>query len=897
MPLTSMNRRRVRLAGCVLFLAGCLPSAAQASADVCRPNPLGQRELYLRGSMNNWAADDAYRFRYACNRFELLAKLDGEQRFKIGDEDWSADADFGGTPAQLRVKGPDIRRHFAGGLHKLVLRMDDKNSQAAALEISACPAAPLGDTVLYLRGSMNNWAAIDDYAFEYRCDGYELDLELSGQHEFKIADAGWTPASTFADGGGNHRLRFDGAHTLRLVLSGKEHRLALQPRRPGSGAQAISDPVALSLRFDSRAAAHKSPFGAQPAGTRIDYMLDALPGVDSAELVVERRRLEGNQELLQYQEIARVPLQRRRAGAREQWRASYRFAEPAVYGYYFVVGIQGRRYVYANNKDSIYWTREKGAMGLGLVEELPAATQRIRRYRQTIHAADFKVPDWSRDVVYYYVFPDRFRNGDRRNDPQPGRDKYQDHAVEKHPRWMELPYRPGSGDGSDAVYNNDFYGGDLQGIIDKLDYIRELGANTIYMTPVFRAASNHKYDTADYLQIDPAFGSNADFRRLCEEAAKRGIRVIPDTSLNHVGSDSRYFNRFDNFPAGGAFDGGRLNPRSRYASWFRIDASKSDPSEQYQGWVGVKDLPELDKSSKDFRAFAYGGPEAVTQYWLDQGAAGWRMDVAPWVPDDFWREWRAALKAHKPDALTVAETWFDASKYFLGDMFDSTMNYVFRNTVLDYAAGGAADKLYANLELLREAYPQQSLFALMNLLSTHDQARALYHFGLRDDSDARAQAQAKQRLRLAVLFQMIYPGSPAIYYGDEVGLAGGDDPDNRRPYPWADEGGQPDQALLADFKRLTQMRQRHAVLRHGTLEAPLYADANVIVLLRRNGDRWALTATNNAETPRRVRISLPAALREARWVDALGDSSPLVARDGELELEVPALFGRVLTWN
>jgi len=268
--------------------------------------------------------------------------------------------------------------------------------------------------------------------------------------------------------------------------------------------------------------------------------------------------------------------------------------------------------------------------------------------------------------------------------------------------------------------------------------------------------------------------------------------------------------------------------------------------------------------------------------------------VAPWVPDDFWREWRQAVKGHKPDALTIAETWFDASKHLLGDSFDSTMNYIFRNTVLDYAAGGAADKLYANLELLREAYPPQSLFALMNLLSTHDQARALHHLGYLDDGDAAKLKDAKQRLRLALLFQMSYPGAPTIYYGDEVGVAGGDDPFNRAPYPWADEGGQPDEALLAEFKRLVQLRQQHPVLRHGSLSAPLHLDAHSIVLLRQDGEDWALTATNNAASTRTLTLKLPTQLRDKRLRDALNGETLQVSARGELQLEMPALFGRVL---
>ncbi|KQW43398.1 MULTISPECIES: glycoside hydrolase family 13 protein [unclassified Roseateles] len=770
-----------------------------------------------------------------------------------------------------------------------------------------CKPAPLGDATLYLRGGLNNWAAQDEQAFEYRCTAYFLNLKAKGRQEFKLADEEWTPALTLggdakgdpARGGpGNIRRDFNGKHTLRLSFAADgTPRLDVGPRtfKP-TPPKPITDRAALTTHFDSRNAEFKTPFGAQPAGTEMRFTVgNQVPGLKRATLVIERRQMTGNQEQLAYEPVARIDMTPQSRGMGTGFTASYSFTATGIYGYWFEIETDQGKYALQNNKDAIYWTREKGSMGPASVERLPANLNRVRRYRQTIHAPGFEVPAWAQDIVYYYVFPERFRNGDKANDPRPGggrpQDRYQDRDVERHARWNEKPFKPGTGDGSDKLFNNDFFGGDLAGLIEKLDYIKGLGANALYLTPVFRAPSNHKYDAADYKQIDPAFGTNDDFVRLCAEAAKRGIRVIPDTSLNHVGSDSPYFNRFGNFPAGGAFDGGKINPASPYASWFKFKPEETDPDKQFQGWVGVKDLPELDKDDPSWRAYAYRDPDSVTNYWLDRGAAGWRMDVAPWVPDDFWREWRAAVKKKNPDALTVAETWFDASKYLLGDMFDSTMNYIFRNAVLDYAAGKPAREAYANLELMREAYPKQALYALMNLLSTHDQARALHHFGYQDDGNAVALKLAKQRLRLAVFFQMTYPGSPTIYYGDEVGLGGGDDPFNRAPYPWADEGGKPDEALLADFKRLTKLRHDLPVLRHGSLSAPLHADKHVVVLARQDGKTWAITATNNSTAPQTVSVVVP--FESGRLRDALGGEDVTVKNHG-IQLTVPPLFGRVL---
>jgi glycosidase len=790
-------------------------------------------------------------------------------------------------------------------LHSLAMSLVLLTAAPAADAAPACKPAPLGDVALYLRGTMTNWTAPDDFAFQYRCDAYYLNVKLEGAHEFKIADEAWTPSSTFTQGedgrivqgsavGANLRHRFTGEHTLKLAFDKQgQAQFEVGPKTfVDPLAAALTDPRVRAVRFDSRSPADKRPFGAVTAGSRVSFSFAAPGGLKAPTLVVSRRLSVGNDDRIDYTELARVPMQRRG----DRWVADYRFVDVAVYGYHFEFSVKGRDYVLQNNADTVYWTREKGSMGAGVVAFKPDSARRIRRYRQTVYTPDFKVPDWARDVVYYYIFPERFRNGDPSNDPRPGggraQDRYQDHDVERHAHWNEKPFKPGTGDGSDAVYNNDFFGGDLAGIIEKLDYIRDLGANAIYMTPVFRAPSNHKYDTADYKQIDPAFGSNEDFVRLCAEAAKRGIRVIPDTSLNHVGSDSPYFNRFGNFPPGGAFDNGKINPASPYYSWFKFHPEQTDVGKQYTGWVGVEDLPEIDKSSPSFRAYAYGDKDSVTRTWLDRGAAGWRMDVAPWVPDDFWREWRNVVKSQKPDALTISETWFDASKHLLGDMFDSTMNYIFRNAVLDYAGGKPATQTYCSIELMREAYPPQAFYALMNLLSTHDQARALWAFGYKDDGNAEALALAKRRLRLAVFFQAIFPGSPTIYYGDEVGLGGGDDPFNRAPYPWTDQGGQPDLTLHAEFKRLFAMRHALPVLRHGSLTAPLHLDEHVVVLLRRDGDTLALTATNNSEQPRSVRVELPSAI--ASLHDAL-DGSTITPQGRVVEFTVPPLFGRVLT--
>ena len=809
-----MTSRRLATAFALTLLA----AAAQATAADCRPDPLHGRILYLRGTFNDWRADDDAALRYVCDHYELVAKLLGDVAFKVGDEDWSADADFGvagdqtlqpGTPLTLMHKGAPVKVAYKG-MERIVV----------------------------------------------------------------------TPAATP-----------DGAPTLTLTALPAD--TPMPPPPPSS----ITDPVALSVAFDSRNLADKTPFGAVAAGSDIAFALSALPGIEQVTLVVEKRRLEGNYDVLEYNGLARVPLTRATAGAdgREHWSGHFKFDAPAVYGYWFEVKVGGKTLVFENNATPVYWTQEKGAGGAGVIAEMPSQARRIRRYRQTVYAP-YDVPAWAKDAVYYYIFPERFRNGDTGNDEKPGVDRFHDKTVEFHKDWNDKPWRPHSGDGSDDDYSNDFYGGDIAGIVEKLDYIKSVGANTLYITPMFTAASNHKYDTADWKHIDPHFGSNADFERLCREAAKRGIRVLPDASLNHSGADSIYFDRYGTRGGNGAFEGGKINPASPYTTWYTFDATQTEPDKQYKGWAGVADLPELNKADPSYRDFAYRAPDSVTRTWLNAGASGWRMDVAPWVPDDFWREWRTVVKQTRPDALTVSETWFDASKFFLGDEFDSTMNYIFRDALIDYANGGDAHKLVANLEELREAYPPQTFNALMNLLSTHDTARSLHLFGdVAGQATPDQVALAKQKLRLAVFFQMTYPGSPAIFYGDEVGVTGGPDPMNRGTYPWADRGGHPDNALLADFRRLTKLRHDLPVLRHGQLLAPLYVDSHVVVLARRDADTWAISATNNGDAAQTLTLPVPAGARLVGWTDASTHAQANVdAATGSLRLVVPARSGIVL---
>jgi len=350
--------------------------------------------------------------------------------------------------------------------------------------------------------------------------------------------------------------------------------------------------------------------------------------------------------------------------------------------------------------------------------------------------------------------------------------------------------------------------------------------------------------------------------------------------------------RYSHYSSQGAFEGEVIQKDSIYYDWYEFNSDSKSADSMYNYWA-VPSLANLNDKSESYRKFAITDSDSVTKYWLKQGSSGWRMDVAPWVPDDFWKEWRVAVKSTNPDAYTVCETWWDSSKYFLGDMFDATMNYIFRQTVLDYASG-KKDAKYTNdtLEMLRENYPPEAFYVMMNLLSTHDKPRALWHFGYEEIGKG-DYATASKKLKLSILFQMIYPGAPSIYYGDEVGVTGGEDPYNRGPYPWADKGGNPDTNLFNEIKSIVKLRNDNPILRRGSLK-PIYEDVNVIAYLRTYNDNSAIVFVNNNSADKEVTIDVTGLGLPNSFNDILNDNKNYQVESNKITLTVKGYWGNVL---
>lgn len=491
-----------------------------------------------------------------------------------------------------------------------------------------------------------------------------------------------------------------------------------------------------------------------------------------------------------------------------------------------------------------------------VVEGLDGRRAELGPYQLTVYQGEEAVPTWFGEGMTYQIFPDRFC---RSRIPDPtglvgGRTVHQN--------WEDEPvYRP---DERGEIRNRDFFGGDFQGVISKLDHLKDLGVETLYFNPIFEAAENHRYGTADYDRIDPMLGCNEDFSRLCDEAHKRGMRVMLDGVFNHTGFVSRYFNGDGFYPDVGACQ----SWDSPYRSWFQFIRWP----DQYESWWGIYSLPAVNESDPSYRRFIFGDEDSVVRRWLRAGADGWRLDVADELPDDFVAGIHAAARAEKPSAVVIGEVWEDGStkvaygvrrKHILGGHCDGLMNYPLRSAILSYFSGGKAEDFVSGMETIRENYPPFAFYSAMNSLGTHDTPRILTLLGAggerRDQSrDWRANFRlegdalrlAKERLRAAALLLFCFPGSPTVYYGDEAGMEGFEDPFNRRTYPWGHE----DQELLAWFKQLGALRKTHPALRRGTIRY-VAAEGPLLAFARADDGEEILCVCNAGDCP--VTLPLP----------------------------------------
>lgn len=475
----------------------------------------------------------------------------------------------------------------------------------------------------------------------------------------------------------------------------------------------------------------------------------------------------------------------------------------------------------------------------------------------------YTVPDWIKDAVLYQIFPDRFYNGNPANDPPGTRP------------WGEAPTR------------DNFFGGDLEGIQLKIPYLSFVGINALWLNPIFASPSNHRYNTSDYLAVDPALGDKATLRRLLESLHGAGMRLILDGVFNHTGTD---FFAFKDIIARG--------PDSLYKDWYYVYdfPVRSEPRPNYACWWDIPSLPKLKATNPQVRNYLL----AVATYWLRElGSDGWRLDVPNEIEPSFWQEFRQQVKETNPEAYIVGEIWHDARFWLRGRYFDGVMNYLFRDLVLDCFARrrlpvSALDFL---LGLVRLRYPENINFALLNLLGSHDTARVITAFqeglaGVPGHSGSYAEAVA--HLRPALILQFTYPGAPMIYYGDEIGMTGGPDPDCRQTMPWDPRTWNPE--LLALYRRLIALRRLLLPLRRGYFQ-PLFTDdaAGVYAYARRLAGSRVIIILNTSDFPQTVTLTtgeLELAAGQT-WQDGLSNRF-FEVQEGKICLNLKENFGAIL---
>ena len=560
------------------------------------------------------------------------------------------------------------------------------------------------------------------------------------------------------------------------------------------------------VRHDSRDPLYRTPSGARPTGSDVILRCRA----DDARAVTLRLWWDDG-------EIRRpMTASPRGAGLFE-----IRLTLPEQSGllwYYFIVDFDGETRLYGNADDRL------GGEGRLYDHEPPS-------FQLTVYDEEFDTPRWMREGLLYQIMPDRFA----------ARGKNAPEAGWLHEKWDEPPaihVDPRTHDNR----ADDFFGGNFRGVMDRLDYLKELGVTAIYFNPIFRARSNHKYDTGDYETIDPSFGTREDFEALCGRARALGIRILLDGVFSHTGSDSRYFNRLGRYDSLGAYQ----SLESPYASWYRF---KRWPDE-YDCWWGFETLPTVNKSDESYRRYILTGENAIVKRWLRRGASGWRLDVADELPVPFLRTLRKSVKSVDPDAAVLGEVWEDASNkvaygqlrcYCLGDTLDSVMNYPLREGLIGFLLGEIdAYALKRRLDALYENYPAPFAAALMNLLGSHDKARVINRLsGAEPENRPREQRvftllsdaeyeRGKRRFIKAWRFLCAMPGMPCLYYGDEAGAQGGDDPFCRGTYPWGHE----DRALMEEIKRVNHARLKSRAAQNGSLEL-IAPDADTLTVVRR----------------------------------------------------------------
>lgn len=501
------------------------------------------------------------------------------------------------------------------------------------------------------------------------------------------------------------------------------------------------------------------------------------------------------------------------------------FNEVGVYFYYFEVDVE---------LDGVVQTKYYGK-NMENGESCEYLYEDLNKYQITVYK-DYEVPKWYKEGILYHIFVDRFNNGNRtKKVSNPKKNSF------IYANWDDDPMYIKDNEGN--IVRWDFYGGNLKGIIDKLGYLKKLGVSIIYLSPIFEASSNHKYDTGDYKKIDAMFGDEEIFRELLDKASKKGIHIILDGVFSHTGSDSIYFNKYNRYSDLGAYQ----SEESKYNSWYKFNNYPED----YDCWWGVKSLPNVNELDPTYIDYIIKNDDSVLKKWTTMGVKGWRLDVADELPEQFIKEFKKELKDLSDDNILIGEVWEDASnkisynqrrEYLLGEQLDSVMGYPFRTNIVSFLKNDIKSiDLLNRFMQIKENYPSEAFKSNLNLIGSHDVKR------IKTELD-----EDRELVKLAVGIQMTFEGIPYIYYGDEAGICGNTDPDNRRTYPWKKE----DEDMIEYYRNLTTIRKKYKALIYGETSFIDTKNADVFAFIRKTEEEKLLIVVNRSENENDIKLHL-----------------------------------------
>ncbi|HKK95649.1 MAG TPA: glycoside hydrolase family 13 protein [Anaerovoracaceae bacterium] len=591
----------------------------------------------------------------------------------------------------------------------------------------------------------------------------------------------------------------------------------------------------MKIHYDSQDIVYKNPFGAVKEGDNICFNIRLLQFDDIPKVYLVIVNDDNCYETLNMCH-----------DSDEFFSCKYLADKKGLYYYYFKIETIDSIKYYGNNSE-----------GLGGVGELFLFDP--HKYQLLVFENQY-IPKWLQEGVVYQIFPDRFNRGENWKSCQKKAEIKGDMFGAKRiiiNDWNRKPFYIKNVEGD--VTEWPFFGGNLKGIIDKLDYLKNMGVSIIYLNPIFKALSNHKYDTWDYMEIDPSFGDESEFIELCNISRSKGIKIVLDGVFNHVGAASPYFDKYKNFN-----DGACSGQDSPYYDWFTF----FEFPDEYEAWWGIKDLPQIKKTQKNFQRYIY----KVVKNWIELGASGFRLDVADELSDDFIKGIRKSIKEINDDAILIGEVWDDASnkisygdrkQYFLGQELDGVMNYLFRDWIIAFVLKQIeADEFCKRTNNIYEHYPFENLISSFNILGSHDRKRIITILGeaplhLNEkakgnymlDKEKRELAIKRYELALAILYFL--PGVPTIYYGDEIGNEGYEDPYNRGTVKWDSI----ETRIIEVINKFSLLRKSHKELVYGEY-LPVGIDKNILLIERNEKflNQYVALAVNTSNKDKKFSI-------------------------------------------